>query len=95
MLADFKIAAFPIPDKLCKRLNEVVRENLDAFAASPTDLGLTLVVIQTIKTGEARPFKHNLRGIPFARRQYLEQEVERLISVDAIFPADPGASPFA
>ena len=73
MLADLKITVRPIPDELCKRLIEVVRENLDAFAASPTDLGRTSVVIHTIKTGKVRPFKHMLRTIPFARRKYLEQ----------------------
>ena len=95
VLLDLKIAALPIPDELCKRLIEVVRENLDAFAASPTDLGRTSIVIHTIKTGEARPFRHKQRAIPFARRQSLEQEVERLMFVGTISPADPGACPYA
>ena len=95
VLADFKIATLPISEKLRRRLVQVVRENLDAFGASPTDLGRTSVVIHTIRTGEARPFRHKLRAIPFARRQYLEQEVERLFSVGAISPADPGACPYA
>ena len=95
VLADLKIAVFPIPDELSKRLIEVVRENLDAFAASPTDIGRTSVVIHTIKTGEARPFRQKLRAIPFARRKYLEQEVERLMSVGAIYSADSGACPYA
>ena len=51
VLGDLMIAALPIPEELCKRLIEVVREYLDAFAASPTDLGRTSVVIHTIKTG--------------------------------------------
>ena len=75
VLADLKIAVLPIPDELHKRLLEFVWEKLDAFAASPTDLGRTSVVIHTIKTGKARFFRHKLRAIPFARRQYLEQEV--------------------
>ena len=95
MLADLKIATLKIPEELRKRLIEVVRENLDAFAASPTDLGRTTVVIHTIKTGEAHPFRHNLRPILFARRQYLEQEVDKLISIGAVSPADPGACPYA
>ena len=89
------LADLQIPEELRKRLIEVVRENLDAFAASPTDLGRTSVVIHTIKTGKARPFRHKLRPIPFARRQYLEQEVERLMSVGAISAADPGACLYA
>ena len=39
VLANLKIAALIIPDELLKRLVQVVRENLAAFAASPTDLG--------------------------------------------------------
>ncbi len=58
VLADLKIAALPIPDELRKRLIQVVPKNLDAFAASPTDLGRTSVVIHTIKTREALPFRH-------------------------------------
>ncbi len=73
VLADLEIAALPFPQKLRKRLVEVVRENLDAFAASPTDLDRTSVVIHTIKIGEAHLFRHKLRAISFARRQYLEQ----------------------
>ena len=95
MLADLKITVLQIPDELRKRLIEVVRENLDAFAASPTDHGRILVVIHTIKTGEARSFRRKLRAIPFARRKYLEQELERLMSVGAISPADPGDCPYA
>ena len=91
VLSDLKIAARPIPDKLRKRLIEVVRENLDAFAASPTNLGRTSVFIHTIKCGDTRDFRHKLRAIPFARRQYLEQEVKRPMSVGTISAADLGA----
>ncbi len=89
------IAALPIPEELRKRLVEVVREILDAYAASKTDLGRISVVIHTIKTGKARLFRQKLRAIPFARRQYLEQEIERLMSVGAISPADLGACLYA
>ena len=95
VLADLKIAALQISEEVLKRLVNVVQENLDAFAAFPIDLGRTSVVIHTIMTGEALLFRHKLRAIPFARRQYLEQEVERLMSFSAISPADPGACPYA
>ena len=74
VLTDLKIAALPIIDELWQRLIVVVRENFDAFDATPTNFGRTSVVIHTIKTGEARLFRHKLLAIPFARRQYLEQE---------------------
>ena len=95
MLADLKIVALPIPYDLRKRLIDVVRENLDASATSPTDLGCTLVVIHTIKNRNARPIRHILRSITFARCKYLEQEVKRLMSIGAIFTADPGNCPYA
>ena len=67
------MATLPIPEHLRKRLIELVRKNLYTFAASITDLGHSSVDIHTIKTGEAHPFSHLLRVIPFAYRQYLEQ----------------------
>ncbi len=95
VLADLRVSTVPIPDQVRKRLVEVIKENLDAFAASPIDLGRTSVVVHTIKTGEAKPFRHKLRPIPFARRQYLEQKVEKLLAIGAISQADPGACPYA
>ncbi len=95
LLADLKISFLPISESLRRRLICVVHSNLDAFAASPTDLGRTSVVVHTIKTGEAKSFRHKLNAVPFARRQNLEQEVEKLLSIGAISPADPGACPYA
>ena len=74
---------------------KVIKENLVAFAASPTELGRTSVVVHTIETNAAKPFRHKLRPIPFAQLQYLEQEVEKLLSIGAISKADPGACPYA
>ena len=93
VLEDLKVATLKIPEELRKQLIEVVRENVDAFAASPTYLGITSLVIHTIKTGNAHPFLHKLRPISLARRQYLEQEVDKLISTGAVSPEDPGACP--
>ena len=73
----------------------MVRENLDAFAASSTNLEINTVMIHIIKTGEALRFRHKLRPIPFARRQYLEQVVDKLIFIGAVFPADPCACLYA
>ena len=95
MLADLRVASLPIQEPARKRLIEVVKSNLGAFAASSTDFGRTSVVMHTIKTGEAQPFRHKLRPIPFARRQFLEQEVEKLLAIGAISVADPGECPYA
>ena len=95
MLADLRVSSLPITEELRRRLVGVVKESLDAFAASPTDVGRTSVVVHTIRTGDALPVRHKLRPVPFARRQYLEQEVEKLLAIGAISEADPGACPYA
>ncbi len=95
VLADLRVSTLPIPEQVRKRLVEVVKKNIDAFAASPIDLGRTSVVVHTIKTCEAKPFRRKLRPIPFARRQYLQQEVEKLLAIGAVSEADPGACPYA
>ena len=95
VLADLRVATLPIPEQVRKRLVEIDKANLNAFAASPTDLGRTSVVVHTIMTGNAKPFRHKLRPVPFAIRQYLEQEVEKLLAIGAILEADPGACPYA
>ena len=66
VLADLKISSLPISESLRRRFICVVRSNLDAFAASPTDLGRTSVVVHTIKPGDAKPFRHKLNAVPFA-----------------------------
>ena len=73
MLADLRVSTLPIPEQMRKRLVEVYKKNFDAFAASLTDFGRTLVVVHTINTTAAKPFRHKLRLIPFAQRQYFEQ----------------------
>ena len=95
VLADLRVSTLPIPKQVRKRLVEVITEILGAFAASPTDLERTSVVVHTIKINAAKPFRHKLRPIPFAQRQYLEQEVEKLLSIGSISDADPGACPYA
>lgn len=77
------------------QLASVVRENMDAFAGSPHDLGNTDLVVHRILTGDAPPFRHQLRTVPFARRQYLEAKVKRLLEVGAISSANLGACPYA
>ena len=86
VLAELKVSSLPVSEELRRRLVDVVRENINAFAETPTDLGNTPVVIHTIRTSDAKPIKHKLRPIFFALRQHLEQEVERLLEVGAIHP---------
>ena len=95
VLTDLRVSTLPIPEQVRKRLIKVVKEHLGAFSASPIDLGKTSVVVHTTMTNAAKPLRHKLRLIPFAQRQYLEQEVKKLLSIRAISEADPGACPYA
>ena len=95
MLWDLTVATLKIPDKLYKRLIEVVLENFDVFASTFTDLRRTFMVIHTINTGDKRPFCHKICPISFARRQYLRKKVDKLILIGAVFHADQGAYPYA
>ena len=95
VLSELKVSELPVHEELRRQVVNVVRDCIDAFAATANDFGRTEVALHTIKTGDARPFKHKLRPIPYARRQFLDQEVERLLAIGAISPADPGACPYA
>lgn len=53
------------------------------------------MVVHTISTGDAKPFRHELRTVAFARWQYFEQKVSRLLAVGAIALADPSSCPYA
>ena len=95
VLLELKVATLPVGQDVRKQLIEIVQQQLDAFAATPTDLGRTSVISHKIKTGEAQPFRHKLRAVPFAQREFLEKELERLQAVKAISPATPGECPYA
>ena len=60
VLAELKVSSLPLAEVLRRRLVDVVRKNIDAFASTSTDFGKTLVVIHTIRTSDAKPFKHKL-----------------------------------
>ena len=77
VLTDLRVSTLPIPKQVRKRLVEVVKENLGAFAASPTDLGRTSVVVHTIKTNAAKPFRHKLRPIPGSRETAVNRSDHR------------------
>ena len=42
VLTDLRVSTLPIPEQVRKRLVDVVKENLGAFATSPTGLGKNL-----------------------------------------------------
>ena len=54
VLAKLKFSSLPVSEVLRRRLVVVGRENIDAFAATPTDLGKTSVVFHTIRTSRGK-----------------------------------------
>ena len=65
-MADLKYASLHVSGSFRRYLICVVGRYLDAFAASPTDLGRISVVVLIIKTGDTVPFCHNLSAVLFA-----------------------------
>ena len=64
VLANLKVSAIPIAEKLHRLLVQVVNVTLNAFAATSMDLGRTSVIVHKIKTADGkRPVRHQLRDI--------------------------------
>ena len=95
VMSELHISELKVSEEMKKAIVDIVKRRLDAFAATPTDLGRTKIIEHRIKTGEAQPFKHKLRAVPFSRCKFLEQELERLQAVGAISPAPAGECPYA
>ena len=72
---------------------EIVRKHLKAFAVSPTDVGRTHLATNRIDVGTNPPFKERTRPVPHAWREFLDQELDKLLAIGAIEEADPGDCP--
>lgn len=70
--------------KVRRALVKIVKKNMDAFAAFANDMGRTSVITHTIKTVNAKPFRHKLRPISFANKQYLKQDIKKLLLIETI-----------
>ena len=62
---------------------------------SPSEFGRTRLVTNRIDIGKNPPFKERLRAVPHTWREFLEQELDRLLSVGTISEADTGDCPYA
>lgn len=93
VLSDMKIAALTVSDNIKEKLMKVVTRWLNAFAARNRDLGRTLVITLTIKSLDAKPFRHKLRPIPFAKRQFMEKKLERLLMLVQSYAPNPVNAP--
>ena len=56
VLLELPVANLLVDEDVRNQLIEILRQQLDAFAATLTYLGRTSVIVQCIKTGDAQPF---------------------------------------
>ena len=73
VLAELKVSDLSIPEFNKRRVVELVRRNLRAFAVSPSDFGRTQFVTHRIDVGDNPPFKERLKAVPHALQEFLEQ----------------------
>ena len=95
VLSELKISELPIPKEDVRRMVEIVRKHLKAFAVSPTDVGRTHLATHRIDVGTNPPFKERTRPVPHAWREFLDQELDKLLSIGVIEEADPSDCPYA
>ena len=95
VLSELKVSELPIPKEDILRMVELVRKHSKAFAISPSDVGRTHLATHKIDVGTNPPFKERCRPVPHAWREFLEQELDKLLSIGAIAEADPGECPYA
>ena len=85
-----------LPDDLTSSQRAVaeglVYDHQDVFSRSDFDLGRSNLVPHRIDTGDARPFKEQLRRHPLAHLDYIDQQVDQMLRADVI---EPCASPWS
>jgi len=92
---ELKISALDLSKEFKHELVKAIWNHLDAFAASPTDVGRTTVLTHRIDTANEQPFREKYRPPPLAWRAFLDQEIDRLLAADHISEAEPGVCPYA
>ena len=75
-----------------RRLKCVLEENKDVFSLNEFDIGRTGLVKHFIDTGDARPFRQQLRRHPMAHLQAIDDQVDILMKTGM---ASPSMSPWA
>ena len=66
---------------------QLVYEYSDVFSQSEFDLGHTAVLPHRIDTGDARPFKEQLRRHPIAHLDFIDNQVEQMLQARVVEPS--------
>ena len=70
----------------------LVHDFADVFSRSEFDLGHTNLLPHRIDTGDARPFKEQLRRHPIAHLDFIDSQVEQMLRAGVI---EPSSSPWS
>ena len=96
VMKDLKINDIEAPDEIKHELIALLERCLAAFAEDDDDVGQTNLVEHTIVLrDEQTTIKQRARPVPYAVRDFVEKEIDRLLKLGIISPADPGKCPFA
>ena len=95
MLAELKIDLISVSDAIRHQLVSVLARRLDAFAVDDDDVGHTTLIEHRIETGNSLPFRQRARPVPYARRIFIERELNSLLRLGIISEANPGECPYA
>ena len=85
-----KVSELELTEDLKRKLVTVIEEHLGAFSANDDDVGCARGFQHKVNTGDNLPFKQRVRQLPFARREPIEKEINRLLAKGIISPAEPG-----
>ena len=87
---ELKIVLISVSDTIWNQLLSVLLGWLDAFTVDHDDVGYTRQIEHRIETGLHLPFRQHARPVPFARRIFIESELESLIRLGVISVTNRG-----
>jgi hypothetical protein len=81
-----------LSDEETKRAADFIHSRADAFFRAEFDLGRSSIIPHQIDTGNNHPVRQQLRRHPLALRQFIDDEVKKMLAHDII---EPTASPWS
>jgi hypothetical protein len=81
-----------VPESIVYQLRALVGRHRGAFSTGATDLGRTDIVVHSIDTNGAQPFRQPLRRHPIAYRAAIEEQLTELSDQGVV---EPCQSPYA
>jgi hypothetical protein len=81
-----------ISESVARGLREILIEYRHVFSTNPSELGRTDLVVHSIDTGDAPPFRQALRRHPIAYQAAIDEQLKELLDQGVI---EPCRSPYA